>query len=251
MSITNSYIINGDDCVSFKPNTTNALVQNLYCQGSHGISVGSLGQYAGTEDIVANVLVKNVTMVSAENGARIKAFGGNPSSTSTSGGGSGYVKNVTFEQFTVKDVDLPIVIDQCYETDDDTCASYPSNVIISDVHYIGVTGTGSKSKEVVSLVCSDICQDITATGTKLVGISGSSEYYCTNIASTAQLDFPCSPSGSIVSATKSSSTKTTSTKTTSTKTTTTKTTSTKTTSTKTTSTKSTSTKTAVRARATA
>ena len=232
VSITNSYIINGDDCVSFKPNTTNVLVENLYCQGSHGISVGSLGQYAGTEDIVANVLVKNVTMVSAENGARIKAFGGNPSSTSTSGGGSGYAKNITFEQFTVEDVDLPIVIDQCYETDDSTCASYPSKVIISDVHYIDVTGTGSKSKEVVSLVCSDICQDITATGTKLVGSSGSSEYFCTNIASTAQLDFPCSPSGSVVSATKPTSTKTTSTKTTSTKTTSTKTTSTKTTSTK-------------------
>ncbi|KAL6709937.1 hypothetical protein ACN47E_000722 [Coniothyrium glycines] len=63
MSLNNSYIVNGDDCVSFKPNTTNALMKNLYCQGSHGISAGLLGRYADTYDIVVNVLVKNVTMV--------------------------------------------------------------------------------------------------------------------------------------------------------------------------------------------
>ena len=64
ITIQNSYINNGDgetplllpalndlitseDCVSFKPNSTNILVQNLVCIGSHGISVGSLGQYVG------------------------------------------------------------------------------------------------------------------------------------------------------------------------------------------------------------
>jgi polygalacturonase len=235
VAVTNSYIINGDDCVSFKPNSTNILVENLYCSGSHGISVGSLGEYAGTQDIVQNVLVKNITMVNAENGARIKAFGGSSSATSTSGGGNGYAQNITFQDFHCEACGLPIVIDQCYETSSSTCASYPSKVIISDIHYINVTGT-STSKEVVSLVCSDICQDITATGTNLVGTSGTSEYYCTNIASTADLDFPCSASGSIVSASKSSTTKTTSTKTTSTtKKTTTTSSSTKTTKTTTTS----------------
>jgi polygalacturonase len=184
-------------------------VENLYCQGSHGISVGSLGQYAGTQDIVENVLVKNVTMVNAENGARIKAFGGSSSATSTSGGGNGFATNITFQEFKCDAVTLPIVIDQCYETSTSTCASYPSLVLINDIHYIDVTGTGTKNKEVVSLVCSDICDDITATGTDLVGTSGSSEYFCTNIESTADLDFPCSPDGSIVSASSSSTTKTT------------------------------------------
>lgn len=36
-----------EDCVAFKPNSTNILIQNLICTGSHGISVGSLGQYVG------------------------------------------------------------------------------------------------------------------------------------------------------------------------------------------------------------
>ena len=244
VAVTNSYIINGDDCVSFKPNSTNILVENLYCQGSHGISVGSLGEYAGTQDIVQNVLVKNITMVNAENGARIKAFGGSSSATSTSGGGNGYAQNITFQNFHCEACALPIVIDQCYETSSSTCASYPSKVIISDIHYINVTGTGTKSKEVVSLVCSDICQDITATGTSLVGTSGSSEYYCTNIASTADLDFPCSSSGSVVSASKTSTTTTKKTTTSTTKKTTssTKTTSTTKKTTTTTSAKTTTTK---------
>jgi len=89
MSLTCTFA--DDDCVSFKPNSTNILVTNMNCNGSHGISVGSLGQYAGETDIVANVYVRNITMSNAQNGARIKVFGGNPSPTSTAGGGGGYV----------------------------------------------------------------------------------------------------------------------------------------------------------------
>ena len=38
------------------------LVQSLSCTGSHGISVGSLGQYVGIYSIVENVYVYNVSM---------------------------------------------------------------------------------------------------------------------------------------------------------------------------------------------
>ena len=40
-------------------------MQNLHCNGSHGISVGSLGQYEGEVDIVENVLVYNISMSNA------------------------------------------------------------------------------------------------------------------------------------------------------------------------------------------
>lgn len=71
----------------------------MFCNGSHGISIGSLGQYAGETDIVANVYVSNITMINAQNGARIKVFAGSNDTNSISGGGSGYVKNVTFQDF--------------------------------------------------------------------------------------------------------------------------------------------------------
>ncbi len=58
--IQNSYISNDDDCVSFKPNSTNIVVQNLVCIGSHGISVGSLGQYLGKTDIAGKLTLSSL-----------------------------------------------------------------------------------------------------------------------------------------------------------------------------------------------
>lgn len=104
------------------------------CNGSHGISVGSLGQYANTTDIVENIFVSNISMSNASNRARIKVFGGNPDPLSSAGGGTGYVKNVTYSDFRVTNVDNPIFITQCYNTPAVTCAQYPSKLSISDVH---------------------------------------------------------------------------------------------------------------------
>lgn len=245
VTIQNSNIVNGDDCVSFKPNSTSIWVENLICNGSHGISVGSLGQYAGEVDIVTNVTALNISMSNAENGARIKVWPGSPDSNSDSGGGLGYVSDITFQDWTMSAVDAPIVIDQCYESDDSTCAEYPSKLSINDVHYINIGGTGTKNT-VVSLVCSAICNDITATGTNLIGKSGVSEFVCENLASTTSLDFPCSSSGVKVtesSSTKSSTTKSSTTKTSSSSTKTTTSSSTKTTTSSSTKTTTTSTKT--------
>ena len=102
--------------VSFKPNTTFSRVENMYCNGSHGISVGSLGkcihsglwtqtadiftgQYAYETDIVSDIYVRNISMNNAQNGARIKVFPGSNDTNSISGGGTGYVRNITFEDF--------------------------------------------------------------------------------------------------------------------------------------------------------
>ncbi|KAI0712787.1 pectin lyase fold/virulence factor [Cerioporus squamosus] len=149
VTIEDSTINNGDDCVSFKPNSTNILVSNLSCNGSHGISVGSLGQYAGEYDIVQNVLATNIRMSNAQNGARIKAWAGKNV-------GSGIVKNITFTGFVETNVDNPVIIDQCYETSDSDCAKYPSNTYIQDIWFDNISGTSSgKEKAVVaSLSCS-------------------------------------------------------------------------------------------------
>lgn len=66
MLIHDIHVDNGDDCVSFKPNATNVFVSNIYCKGSHGVSIGSLGEYGGVQDIVENIVVNNVTIVDCE-----------------------------------------------------------------------------------------------------------------------------------------------------------------------------------------
>ncbi|KAF5392805.1 hypothetical protein D9757_000921 [Collybiopsis confluens] len=193
VTIENSVINNGDDCVSFKPNSTNILVSNLQCNGSHGISVGyaltlsfsvmlstvrnrSLGQFAGVFDIVQNVTAINIKISNAENGARIKAFAG-------SGVGSGHVQNITFLNFAETKVDNPVVIDQCYETAAAACAEFPSNVIIQDIFFNGISGTGSGS-QVASLACSPDgrCSDINVNNLKLTGAGGKTTYACQNVA---------------------------------------------------------------------
>ncbi|WRT66874.1 uncharacterized protein IL334_003837 [Kwoniella shivajii] len=197
VTVKDSNVQNGDDCVSFKPNSTYMTVENMICNGSHGISVGSLGQYAGETDIVANVYVRNISMSNAQNGARIKVFGGSNDTQSISGGGSGYVKNVTFQDFANDNVDNPIYVTQCYSSSAQQCQDHPSSLSISDVHFINVTGTASglvANNTVATLECSAECVDITASGTQLApknGTVGSGKYLCANLQNETLLDFPC------------------------------------------------------------
>ena len=102
ITIQNSVVDNTDDCVSFKPNSTNIIVQNMQCNGSHGMSVGSLGQYLGQKDIVENIYVYNATMTYSGDSARVKVWQGaiplaDGSIPLASGGGYGYVRNVTYD----------------------------------------------------------------------------------------------------------------------------------------------------------
>ncbi|KAF9501315.1 glycoside hydrolase family 28 protein [Pleurotus eryngii] len=175
VTIQNSVINNGDDCVAFKPNATNVLVSNLQCNGSHGISVGSLGQFPDMFDIVENVLARNVTMTNAQNGARIKAWAGQ-------GVGAGRVKNITFQHFVESKVDNPVVIDQCYMTSASACAQFPSNVFISDIFFNDISGTSSGSL-VAALSCSPDgrCSDINVNDFTVKAPSGTSKLTCQNV----------------------------------------------------------------------
>lgn len=117
------------DCVSFKPNSTNVVVQNLVCNGSHGISVGSLGQYKGETDIVENLYIYNISMSNASDGARIKVWPGIETafqSLLNGGGGLGRVRNVTYDRFYHENNDNAITITQCYGQKNQTlCNEFP------------------------------------------------------------------------------------------------------------------------------
>lgn len=129
ITIQNSVINNGDDCVSFKPNSTDIVVQGLVCSGSHGISVGSLGQYPGTFDIVEDVYVYNISMSNASDGARIKVWPGAAGFEGIDlqgGGGSGFVRNVTYDNMVLSNVDWAIELTQCYGQSNQTlCNEFP------------------------------------------------------------------------------------------------------------------------------
>ncbi|KAF2396619.1 pectin lyase-like protein [Trichodelitschia bisporula] len=185
--IQNSNIDNGDDCVSFKPGSIDILVQGLVCSGSHGISVGSLGQYRGKTDIVENIMVYNVSMANASNGARIKTWSGGHSAGGglEGGGGSGRVANVTYENMRVSKVDSAIEITQCYmEKDMAKCKANPSKVTISNILMQGFSGTTSGKKNTVgSLTCASAagCKNIVLKDINVRAPGGSKAFSCNNI----------------------------------------------------------------------
>jgi galacturan 1,4-alpha-galacturonidase len=188
--IQNSVINNGDDCVSFKPNSTEIIVQNLHCNGSHGISVGSLGQYKGETDIVENVFVANITMENASDGARIKVWPGAPAALSgdlQGGGGAGRVNNITYDGMYIKNVDYAIEITQCYGQKNLTlCNQFPSNLTISNVKMTDFKGTTSKARSPYSgyVVCSspNVCKNILVDDIDVVSPAGTTNsFQCGNV----------------------------------------------------------------------
>ncbi|KAK0631402.1 exopolygalacturonase [Immersiella caudata] len=198
VTIMNSVINNSDDCVSFKPNSTNILVQSLFCNGSHGISVGSLGQYAGEFDIVESIMVSNISLHNGSDGARIKAWPNTPSALSPDlqgGGGSGRVRNITFEDMTVDNVDYAVQITQCYGQRNLTlCQQHPSRVTIENVFFRRFKGKTTEKYQplIASLACSSAagCHDIHVLEIDVVSPEGTRQAFCMNQAP-RNLDLEC------------------------------------------------------------
>jgi galacturan 1,4-alpha-galacturonidase len=202
--IKDSKVNNGDDCVSFRANSTNVLVTNLHCNGSHGISVGSVGQYPTKYDIVENIYVSNIYMAHASDGARVKAwpgvFSGDQWVDLQGGGGAGYVKNVTYDNFLVNSVDYAIEVTQCYgQTNVTLCAEYPSKVEFTDIKFTNFRGTtsGANKNVVTTIICSEgtLCSNISASNISVTcpTSDGSPKNICDNV-DTSLLQYTCSTS---------------------------------------------------------
>ena len=51
----NNVVYNGDDCVAVGSPASNVIFRNSYCNGGHGLSIGSLGKNGSVAD-VENIL---------------------------------------------------------------------------------------------------------------------------------------------------------------------------------------------------
>nr|XP_027115734.1 polygalacturonase-like [Coffea arabica] len=143
VTITNSHIGTGDDCISLGPGSSNMWIENINCGPGHGISIGSLGGNL-QEPGVKNVTVKTVTLSGTQNGLRIKTWA-MPS--------NGFVTGVLFQHAVMVNVKNPIIIDQNYCPNRAKCTGQASGVRISDVTYQDVHGT-SATEVAVNFDCS-------------------------------------------------------------------------------------------------
>ncbi|KAF8899390.1 pectin lyase-like protein [Infundibulicybe gibba] len=112
VSDTNSFPFNTD---GFSAGGKNMLFENnhvqngttvspdSYCEGGHGLSIGSLGKGGQVSD-VQDVLMENVVMNNTLYGARFKSWTG----------GNGLARNITWRNIRFLDVPFPIYVTQNY-----------------------------------------------------------------------------------------------------------------------------------------
>ncbi|KAK0756501.1 hypothetical protein N5P37_010974 [Trichoderma harzianum] len=192
ITIQNSWANVGDDCVSFKPGSTNIHVKNLTCYNSAGIAIGSLGQYEGVRDVVENITAEDVSLYGSRNGAYIKTYVGKRTywPPQGGGGGNGYVRNVVFKNFHIENITAsPVLIQQCthwagYNVP--ACADTPPTGFFSNISWSNFTGymnekVGTKA---ISWTCSPLatCEGFSFKDIDVKSSTGANgTYSCTNV----------------------------------------------------------------------
>ncbi|KAK3116870.1 hypothetical protein LTR53_002310 [Teratosphaeriaceae sp. CCFEE 6253] len=118
---------------------------------------------------------ENVSLLGSTDGAYIKTRQGvNQDSTGngdSGGGGRGLVRNITFRNFYLEDVALPIQITQCiYTSGADICDT--SKMQIADVHFENFTGT-SRFNIAASLHCAAAhpCKGVYFTDVNILSVN--------------------------------------------------------------------------------
>ncbi|PRQ55901.1 putative polygalacturonase [Rosa chinensis] len=147
INIHNSFIGTGDDCIAIISGSSHINITNVMCGPGHGISVGSLGK-EGAYNTVEDVQVRNCTLKGTDNGARIKTWQG----------GSGYARNISFEDIIIQEVKNPIIIDQKYIDKSiagtGTLLGQGSAVKVSDVTFRNIRGSVA-GETAITLDCDD------------------------------------------------------------------------------------------------
>lgn len=117
----NNYVVNGDDCLTVGNGAKNITWRDGYCEGSHGLSVGSLGgdgQVASVENVLFESTIMNRTLYAA----RFKSWTG----------GNGAAKNITWKNITIIDVMFPIYVTQNYW--DQSGGAPPNSSSVNETH---------------------------------------------------------------------------------------------------------------------
>ncbi|XP_071691177.1 polygalacturonase QRT2-like [Rutidosis leptorrhynchoides] len=160
--VVKSVFRTGDDCVSIVNGSTNVVIKNVKCGPGHGISIGSLGKN-NSDDTVSNILVDKAIISNTENGVRIKSWQG----------GSGYARNIKFQNIIMHNVSNPIIINQNYCDSRLPCPEQYSGVQMQDVVYKNIRGT-SNSEVAINFNCSKTfpCQSILLDNVVLNRVKG-------------------------------------------------------------------------------
>ncbi|GFF42132.1 probable endopolygalacturonase D [Aspergillus udagawae] len=161
LTLRNTWVHNQDDCVAVTSGT-DIVVDNMYCYGGHGLSIGSIG--GKSDNTVDGVTFSNSQVINSENGCRIKSNSGT----------TGEVYNIRYENITVSGItDYGIDIQQDYLNGGPT--GKPTNgVKIENITFVDVTGTMSDGKDYYILCGDGSCSNFVFENVSITGGSGDS-----------------------------------------------------------------------------
>ncbi|KAF1979351.1 glycoside hydrolase [Bimuria novae-zelandiae CBS 107.79] len=163
LTLSDSWVRNQDDCVAVTSGDA-ITVQNMYCNGGHGLSIGSVGGKSNNN--VTNILFADSVILNSENGARIK----------TNSGTTGYISGITYRNIEVQNISIyGIDIQQDYLNGGPT--GIPTNgVIINNITMQNIHGTvQSKAKDYYILCGEGSCSDFTFNN---IAVSGGTNSSC-------------------------------------------------------------------------
>jgi rhamnogalacturonan hydrolase len=175
-------VTNGDECVTVKTPTNGFRAENIICHYTAGCNMGSFGN-AATNAAVSNVYYKNVTMYNSEAGAQIKTYPNN----------LGYVRNVTYENFKLVEVDYPMAINLfwCPHT---KCPATTGTLTISDVTFRNFQGTengNSRPEALVDCISGHRCTNINFENIQVTASNGAATHDAfTNACGTGRPTLP-------------------------------------------------------------
>jgi polygalacturonase len=161
VTIHDNTVLNQDDCVAITSGDS-IEVYNMFCDGSHGLSIGSVGGKSNNN--VTNIYFHDSILNNVQNGCRIK----------TNAGTTGFISGVTYENIAVNNASIyGIDIQQDYLNGGPT--GIPTNgVIIQDILIKNILGdVCCGAKDVYVLCGAGSCSNITLDDILIVG--GSSE----------------------------------------------------------------------------
>nr|ADU33277.1 endopolygalacturonase [Chrysomela tremula] len=158
--IENSKITNQDDCVNALGDSSNAVVRNVHCWGSHGFSVTSGMSTTNTGNDIRNITFEDCSIGGSLGGIHVKTL---PT------GGHGTLDQITYRNIEIKDTTrFAIEVQQDYPKEDGHSSN---NIIINDLNLINVTGSvKGKSARGVRISCgSGSCTNWKWSGVKITG----------------------------------------------------------------------------------
>ncbi|CZR56855.1 related to exopolygalacturonase [Phialocephala subalpina] len=187
-------VVNGDDSISLKANSTNIVIQDSTFYKGLGVAIGSIGQYKDVFETIENVYVDNITCYNTAYAAYIKTWTGQQVGYPPNGGGGGlgYAQNLTFTNFKMHNTTKTgaFYITQCTTFSGVAGDCNTSLFNLRDIHFTNITGDVGTSY-VASMQCSAAspCSGIEIEGVDLMDVATVPEtvtglFKCSNVLNT-------------------------------------------------------------------